>query len=513
MEKSARFYYFLSASAMLVFLVGMAFFFNFTAEDAYITYRYSENLVNFHELVFNQGEAINALTSPMHGILSAALFLLFRNTVLTNKILSLFMLLGSAFLLWRRYKDYPEYRSAAIILILASPHILLWTFGGLETVILLFLVTLVIVLADTVPSASLEPKWLYAIFILAGFGFLTRFDSILFFAPFLSWAAVRSRSIKHVFFAGLLGALIPVAWLLFSQNYYGDIFPSSFYVKPPTLDNPSVFIRNRKYIAYNLIYTGIVPMLLFFLLFPVKPFKKISSVARHFASTWGLYLGVLLELSYGLSMATKHMMFSFRYFVPYLPAVVILILDLLVRLPTQDQKSFNHKGIFSVFAKAFLLALLAFQTYQIHYSYNVSVNGLSHVGEYSNLSVKSYIEFMKILKNEAFDIQHHWESTANFQGRQPRIYTYAEGILPYTYRNSFVFGKLVSNKPRIGKDQKYLLASDYIQILTPRNGTIEEQLPDPAIGYIPVSSYTMVFDGAEEQFLVFYNPTPQLNFP
>lgn len=513
MEKSARFYYFLSASAGLVFLVGAAFFFKFTAEDAYITYRYAENLINLGALIFNQGEAINALTSPLHGMISALLFLFFKNTVLTNKLLSLLMLLGSVFLLWRRYKKYPEHQSAALILILASPYILLWTFGGLETVILLFFVTTVVVLADPSPSSTFDPKRLYIAFILAGFGFLTRFDSILFFAPVLLWAAIRSRSIKHVLLAGLAGAVIPLAWLLFSHSYYGDILPSSFYVKTPTLDNPNIFSRNRKYIIYNLVYTGLVPMMLLILLFPLKTGGKISSAIRHLTDTWGLYLGVLLELSYGLSMATKHMMFSFRYFVPYLPAVTILILDLLTRFSTQDQKLSDRKGVFPLLVKILLLALLTFQAYQIHYSYNVSVNGLSQVGEYRHLSVKSYIEFMKILEKEAFEIQQHWESTTGFGKRQPRIFTYAEGILPYTYRDSLIFGKLVSNQPKIGKDQKYLLASDYIQILSPRNGSIEEQLPEPATGFIEISSHIMVFDGEEEQFLVFFNPTPQLNQP
>ncbi len=55
------------------FVVVCALFFAFTVEDAYIVSRYAANLANDGVLVFNQGERICALTSPLHSLVEGAL--------------------------------------------------------------------------------------------------------------------------------------------------------------------------------------------------------------------------------------------------------------------------------------------------------------------------------------------------------------------------------------------------------------------------------------------------------
>ncbi|HSJ90253.1 MAG TPA: hypothetical protein VK909_23785, partial [Anaerolineales bacterium] len=173
-----KLYYSLHVLILIILGISAVFYFKFTAEDAYITYRYAENWVNTGSLVYNEGEPINAMTSPLHAILSAALFLVTGNTVLSNKILSLILVLISVVLVWYRYREHIHWQLLAIIL-LFPPCVLLWTFGGLETPILLFLATITVILALRPPPLSL--KLLCVIFLLAGLAFLTRYDSILFF--------------------------------------------------------------------------------------------------------------------------------------------------------------------------------------------------------------------------------------------------------------------------------------------------------------------------------------------
>src|SRR6185436_14177668 len=98
----------------------------------YITYRYAENWVNTGSLVYNQGEPINAMTSPLHAILSAALFIVTGNTGLSNKIFSFALLLVSAGLVWYQCREHIHWQVLALTLLL-PPCVLLWTFGGLET--------------------------------------------------------------------------------------------------------------------------------------------------------------------------------------------------------------------------------------------------------------------------------------------------------------------------------------------------------------------------------------------
>jgi hypothetical protein len=115
---------------------------------------------------------------------------------------------------------------------------------------------------------------------------------------------------------------------------------------------------------------------------------------------------------------------------------------------------------------------------------------------------------MQILKQESLDIQNHWEVINEDGGRRPRIITYAAGILPYTYRESYIYEKLVSYRHCYERYQQASYA-DYIHILAPRQGRVDQQLPRPEDSYYLVSSYEMFFDGSMQDFLVYYNPKPE----
>ena len=116
--------------------------------------------------------------------------------------------------------------------------------------------------------------------------------------------------------------------------------------------------------------------------------------------------------------------------------------------------------------------------------------------------------FMQILKQEAFDIENHWEVMNGDSGRRPRIITFAAGMLPYTYRESYIYEKLVSYRHCHQRYRQGLYA-DYIHILAPRQGQVDQQLPRSEDSYYLVSSYEMIFDGSMQKFLVYYNPKPE----
>jgi len=206
-------------------------------------------------------------------------------------------------------------------------------------------------------------------------------------------------------------------------------------------------------------------------------------------------------------MATHHMMFSFRFFVPYIPATVIIVVDLL-RRAYETREIDLSEGRPAYLFSGFLLCLLLFQLYQNMYTYNHSVNGISLVGEYRALGIRDYVSFMQILKQEALDTEKHWETINGDSSHYPRIITYAAGMLPYTYRESYIYEKLVSYRHCHERYQQALYA-DYIHIVAPRQGQVDRQLPRPEASYDLVSSYEMFFDGSMEEFLVYYNPTPE----
>ncbi len=214
-----RFYYYLYLPVFLLVGIGATFFFNFTADDAYITYRYAENLVNISALVYNEGEAINALTSPLHALLSSALFYVTGHTILSNKILASFLVLISALLTWRRFRNHPQWQLLVLSLVLLPSCTLLWTFGGLETPLLLFLTTTTVVLVDRKSTSAFNLKLVCIVSLFAGLGFLTRYDSVLFFAPVALFLALNSRTLNHVVIGLIVGASLPILWITISIVY------------------------------------------------------------------------------------------------------------------------------------------------------------------------------------------------------------------------------------------------------------------------------------------------------
>lgn len=498
-----RFYYFFRMSIIILIGVSSVFYFNFTAEDAYITYRYAENWVNTGSLVYNAGEPINAMTSPLHAVLSAALFFVTGNTVLSNKIISLALLLLSALLVWYRYREHLHWQVLSLILLL-PPCVLLWTFGGLETPILLFLATVTVILALRPPPVRLPV--LCVIFLLAGMAFLTRYDSLLFFLPVTLYGASKAGSIRHIAIALAGAAILPLAWFFVSIYYYGDLLPTSFYVKTPN-GNLWGLIFNGKYIASYLLYIGIIPVIALVFILVIPKHRTFDTLYRHFKSLWWLYIGLLLEMLYGLTMATHHMMFSFRFFVPYIPSTVIIVVDLLQRASETGEVDLSIGRPAYLFT-GFLLSLTLFQLYQNVYTYDHSINGISAIGEYRAVGIRDYVRFMQILEQEALDIETHWEMINGDSSRRPRIITYAAGMLPYTYRESYIYEQLVSYRHCHERYRQGLYA-DYLHILAPRLGQVDKQLPGPEDSYYLVSSYEMVFDGSLQEFLVYYNPTPE----
>ncbi len=489
----------------IIFIVSCLFYFKFTADDSYIVYKYAENFIDHGSLVYNLGEPINALTSPLHALLETLLYKLTSITITSYKILSFILLLVSLLLVMTASTNnlYSQLISCSILML--SPSIILWTFGGMETPLLLFLITVLTVLMYKTNEFGLIRYCM--IFFIAGLVFMTRYDSILFIAPLIIYASIKVRSFKKFFLATLLGSLIPLAWLSVSVIYYGDLFPTSFYCKTPSY-TPTVILSNSFYVFSYLILSGFIPFFAF-LFFQISTKKQLLQliISRIYA-LWWIYMGMLLTLIYGLSMATVHMMFSFRFFMPYTPVLVFILIDIYGTY-SSHLKEDVIKQRFNKYFSFFLIMFIAFQSFQLFYTYNYSLNGLLINYEYGKNGVINSTNLMEKLEKAARDIKLHWESLDKPRERPPRIHTFAAGILPYTYKDAYIYETLISYRHNCKYEVK--LSSDYILILTPRHGIIERQLPNPVDSYELISSGKLVFDGEENYLIVAYNPNPGTN--
>lgn len=295
----------LTAVLLTLLATMLTFYFGFTPDDAYIYMRYGANLSERGELVFNPGEWVSTMTSPAMALVYAALHALGGEPRIPYKLLSVGLLLFTGVMVGRSARRDPLLRVAVLAIALLSPCVVMWTVGGMATPMLMALVTGLTAL--TTRPARIVRAECVAICGLCGLCFLVRYDSALYAAPVAIYA-LRGQSGAVRAAALLVGAAVPVAWLGVALRWYGDIFPTSFYVKTPSA-SPANLAGNAFYIAQHLVFTGIVPLGVF--LFAGTPAHRFAAAARRF---WGPYVGIGLMLAYGLTSATTHMMFGFRYF-------------------------------------------------------------------------------------------------------------------------------------------------------------------------------------------------------
>ena len=212
-------------------------------------------------------------------------------------------------------------------------------------------------------------------------------------------------------------------------------------------------------------------------------------------------------LAYGLSVAgTTHMMFSFRFFVPYIPALTIIIADLfyIQKEEGSDDIKINKSNKWFVTS---LMITIIFQAIQAGYTYQYSVNGIALNGELRKYSIKENNNFMKIAKDFSFVIKNHWNSLPVSKSRQPRIYTFGEGILPYTYMEAYFSGVLISHRHNCSLMLDRPMV-DYMLLYKP--GFSDKDKTDENTQIIKVVPFA--FNGADGSVVLYFNENPCENY-
>jgi hypothetical protein len=194
-------------------------------DDAFITYRYVDNLVRGMGLVYNDGQRVFGATSPLHVLLLGGLKLIF-GSVPTPTLAVRFNFVPYAatglaiFLTLRRFTGLPGLAALGAAAVLVDPWLLAWSTGGMESY--LFSAFLLFGLLAAVAGRPVTAG------VLAGLTILTRPEGLLLllFGSILVRDAPRGLLRFH---ASAVATLIP--WLLFAQIYFGSVIPLSIVAK------------------------------------------------------------------------------------------------------------------------------------------------------------------------------------------------------------------------------------------------------------------------------------------
>jgi hypothetical protein len=213
--------------------------FDFVTDDAYISFRYSLNLAEHGQLVFNLGERVEGFTNFLWTVILAVCMKLGWGPVAASRFLGVALGVGNLALVVRMSLRLSGQRPSAWHLV--APCLLAsmgafacWCSGGLETQLFTFLSLLGfdLMLGEVASQRGFASG---AAFALAG---MTRPEGIVFFGLCglfrLFTMITRERRLRprrnEWAWLGLFAAIF-VPYFVWRWRYFGWLFPNTFYVK------------------------------------------------------------------------------------------------------------------------------------------------------------------------------------------------------------------------------------------------------------------------------------------
>lgn len=206
-------------------------------DDAFISFRYAENLANGHGPVWNPGERVEGYSNFLWVVLMAAGLRLEIppevTTTVLNTLSGIAILLGLALLSARLYGRRSPLVWVLPLVLVSSTSFTAWCSGGLAT---MFFTALTFFGHLTFMSERQRGHaWFYVSTLLFTLATLTRPEGLLHFGVaglfFLIDLARRKRSWLSALAWGLPFAVVIGAHLLWRHAYYGYWLPNTYYAK------------------------------------------------------------------------------------------------------------------------------------------------------------------------------------------------------------------------------------------------------------------------------------------
>ncbi len=279
---------------LISIVVGLSFFsvfliyiWNFTVDDAYISFRYSQHLSEGYGLVWNVGEPPVEGFSNLLWVLTITLgYFLNLNSVIFAKILSLMALFITLVLYWKISESvFKKQRGLSILgfsigflLLLVNPATALHSVSGLETMAYSAAILGMVYCGYEIMISENNGFNKYFL-IFAIISSLLRPEGMLICIALYLFIILYIRKDKKVFisfFTSFITYLaIIVVFLLLRIHYFNDILPLPFYVK--TLSEGGLW---NGFNLLSQIFLYIIPFLTIILIAGILNLKKLN--IKHF---------------------------------------------------------------------------------------------------------------------------------------------------------------------------------------------------------------------------------------
>lgn len=191
-------------------------------DDAFITYRYAENLLSGHGLVFHPGERVLGTTTPLYALLCASAGALRLPLEVTMPLLNIGIELMLLRQLWRYALATLPQRLLFAALLIASPLAARLCANGMETELFMLLV---------VQSLIWTHRQHYSrAAALAALTCLCRPEALILL-PLVVGAALWRRRLHAAMASAAVAAALLTSIALALHSYYGHVLPLSMRLK------------------------------------------------------------------------------------------------------------------------------------------------------------------------------------------------------------------------------------------------------------------------------------------
>lgn len=195
----------------------------YTSDDAFITYRYAENLARGEGFVFNSGERVQGTSSPLHTLFLAAVAVVFSPSAIPPASFFIALLadcitIVCIWILLVNVCDVVRFFISAFVAL--YPKVVLIGISGMEAslVVALMLLSLCV----------LQDKRFYLAFVLFALLLLLRIDTILW----IVLCVILYENKKSIpLGAFVLTIILYGSWVVFAQVYFGTWIPHAIVAK------------------------------------------------------------------------------------------------------------------------------------------------------------------------------------------------------------------------------------------------------------------------------------------
>lgn len=299
---------FAGIAILLVVLIRTAW----VSDDAYITFRTADNIVQGYGPVWNTGERVQGFTHPLWLGVFTAVYVVTGEAYYTSIALGLALSMGVVALLARFVARTPWSMLACLVALVSSKAFVDFSTSGLENALSHLLLVAFAWRWWADPPGTTRMLRLSA---LAGLCMLNRIDLGLLIGPALvvdAWRLGPRTAARPM----LIGLLPLIAWEAFSVFYYASLVPNTAYAKL-NIATPltGLALRGLDYVRRTVVSDPVT--------LPVMALAAVAGLKTERGRNWPLAAGLALSVLYVFRIGGDFMMGRF-FSAPFALSVAIL---------------------------------------------------------------------------------------------------------------------------------------------------------------------------------------------